>query len=230
MDGDEPGPVRSASRGDRASGTRPRRRAARGSDGRDVGCEACVDESITHDGSISRRDPTRTPRRRDGISSPSRLAYPRGVGAHTERRSYVSATGGGAAVTPRRSGAALRSQRPSLAERPETAIARAARRRCCFSPTTLRTERSSVVVSGSCSSQMLTRATTSSPAQLFPPGCAPRGRPRRRSPAGSPPRAGIEAVSQTGGCRAGAPGEAERDGGVELAAAIRSQLYHVFAR
>lgn len=205
-------------------------RRARGSDGRDVGCEAGVDESVTHDGSISRRDPARTPRRRDGISSPSRLAYPRGVGAHTERRSCVIATGGGAAVTPPRSGAALRSQRPSRAERPETAIARAARGRCCFSPTTLRTGISSVVVSGSCSSQMLTRATTSSPAQMFPPGCAPRGRPRRRSPAGSPPRAGIGAVSQTGGCRAGAPEEAERDGGVELAAAIRNQLYHVLAR
>lgn len=117
------------------------------------------------------------------------------------------------------------SARSTLAQ----AAPRSARATCALSPTTLGLWISALVARRSCSSQLLASATTPVQGEMFRPGCEARW-PSRRPPAGPPLRGGSEAVSRAGGCRAGAPGEAEREGGVELAAAIRNPLYHVFAR
>lgn len=69
--------------------------------------------------------------RRDAVSSASRLAHRKGVGAPTERRSCVIATRRGAAPAPPRAGGDLRSQRPSRVERPERARPGSAPERAC---------------------------------------------------------------------------------------------------
>lgn len=188
---------------------------------------------------MARVHPWRCADRRSGSTPPAR----RGRHAAKELAStrngdcVSSPRGGRAAPTPPPAGAATRSPRPLLAARQASRqdAPRAPREGSVSStrpvlPTTQSSPIAATALNRLRSSQTLGGATHPARYEMFPPGYGER-RPRRRPPAARWPRR-----QRTGPSPRPAPagqehrGEVERGGGVELAPAIRFQLYHLVAR